>query len=153
VWPHDNAIIAGGLRRYGFPDEAAKVAKALFDAADRLSLNRLPELLSGLPRKEASFPVQYLGANVPQAWAASAVLRMIAVLCGIHARSDATGRRIYLDPALPAWLPSIALHDLRAGRGALSVAFEDGEINVLANTTGFEVVRGAPPRVVGRYGD
>jgi glycogen debranching enzyme len=151
VWPHDNAIIAGGLRRYGFAEEAAQVAKGLFDAAERLSLHRLPELLSGLPRHEASFPVQYLGANVPQAWAASAILRLIAVMCGIHARSDASGSRIYLDPALPGWLPSIALHDLRAGRGSLSFAMEDGSIRVLDNTTGFEVVEGAPPRVAGRY--
>ena len=123
----------------------------MFDAAERLSLQRLPELFSGLPRHEASFPVQYLGANVPQAWAASAILRLVAVMCGIHARSDASGSRIYLDPALPDWLPSITLRDLRAGRGALSVAFDHGEIRVLDNTTGFEVVHGAPPRVVGRF--
>ena len=151
VWPHDNAIIAGGLRRYGFAAEAAQVAKGMFDAAERLSLQRLPELFSGLPRHEASFPVQYLGANVPQAWAASAILRLVAVMCGIHARSDASGSRIYLDPALPDWLPSITLRDLRAGRGALSVAFDHGEVRVLDNTTGFEVVHGAPPRVVGRF--
>ena len=72
-------------------------------------------------------------------------------MCGIHARSDASGRRIYLDPALPDWLPSITLRDLRAGRGALSVAFDHGEVRVLDNTTGFEVVHGAPPRVVGRF--
>jgi glycogen debranching enzyme len=152
VWPHDNAVIAGGLRRYGFAEEAAKVAKGMFDAAERLAMYRLPELFAGLPRNEASFPVQYLGANVPQAWASSAVLRLIAVLCGIHARTDATGRRIFLDPALPPWLPEIALHDLRAGRGALSVEFASGQPTVLANTTGFEIVHGPPPRVTGRFG-
>jgi glycogen debranching enzyme len=152
VWPHDNAIIAGGFRRYGFGDEAARVARGMFDAAERLALHRLPELFSGLPRHEASFPVQYLGANVPQAWAASAILRLVAVLCGIHARSDATGGRIYLDPALPTWIPGITLSNVRAGGGALSVEFLDGDVRVESNTTGFEVVHGAPPRVTGRYG-
>jgi glycogen debranching enzyme len=152
VWPHDNAIIAGGFRRYGFGDEAARVARGMFDAAQRLALQRLPELFSGLPRHEASFPVQYLGANVPQAWAASAILRLVAGLCGIHARSDATGRRIYLDPALPTWIPGITLSNLRAGGGALSVEFLDGDVRVESNTTGFEVVHGPPPRVTGRYG-
>lgn len=152
VWPHDNAVIAGGFRRYGFAAEAAQVARGMFDAAERLAMHRLPELFSGLPRPEAAFPVQYLGANVPQAWAAGAILRLVAVLCGIHARSDATGRRIYLDPALPDWLPELSLRDLRAGRGSLSIDFRGGDVTVASNTTGFEVVHGTPPRVTGRYG-
>ena len=80
VWPHDNAMIGGGFRRYGFTAEAARVAKGLFDVAERQVAYRLPELFAGLPRREASFPVQYLGANVPQAWAAGSILRLIAVL-------------------------------------------------------------------------
>ena len=101
VWPHDNAMIAGGFRRYGFDAEAARVAKGTFDAADRLSGYRLPELFAGLCKSEASFPVQYPGANVPQAWAAGAVIRLIAILAGIHATTDASGSRIYVNPALP----------------------------------------------------
>ena len=61
VWPHDNGIIAAGFRRYGFDHEAAKIAKAIFDAAERFQVNRLPELFAGLPREQGSFPVQYLG--------------------------------------------------------------------------------------------
>ncbi len=85
VWPHDNATIAGGFRRYGYAAEAAQVAKALFDAAEQFAGTRLPELFSGMPRVPASFPAPYLGANVPQAWAAGAIFRLVAVLCGIHA--------------------------------------------------------------------
>ena len=83
----------GGFRRYGFTAEAARVAKGLFDVAERQVAYRLPELFAGLPRREASFPVQYLGANVPQAWAAGSILRLIAVLAGIHATSDRDGSR------------------------------------------------------------
>ncbi|MFL5756564.1 MAG: glycogen debranching N-terminal domain-containing protein [Chloroflexota bacterium] len=150
VWPHDNAVIAGGFRRYGHQAEAATVAKGMFDAVERLAMHRLPELFAGLPRSAPSFPVQYLGANVPQAWAASAVLRLVAVLAGIHATTDRSGSRLYVDPALPGWLPALAIHDLRAGRGSVSLEIRDGAVSVLRNTSGFEVVHGGAPRVAGR---
>ena len=146
VWPHDNAMIAGGFRRYGFDGEAAKVAKGTFDAADRLSGYRLPELFAGLLRSEASFPVQYPGANVPQAWAAGSVIRLIAIMAGIHATTDATGSRIYVNPALPDWLPAVTIRNLRAGGGALDLVLRDGEVEVPSNTTRFEVIHGPAPR-------
>jgi hypothetical protein len=146
VWPHDNAMIAGGFRRYGFDAEAARVAKGTFDAADRLSGYRLPELFAGLYKSEASFPVQYRGANVPQAWAAGSVIRLIAILAGIHATTDASGSRIYVNPALPEWLPSVTIRNLRAGGGALDLVLRDGEVEVPSNTTRFEVIHGPAPR-------
>ena len=148
VWPHDNALISGGFRRYGYDDEAAKVASGMFDAAGRFVATRLPELFAGLPRQTGSFPVQYLGANVPQAWAAGAIFRFIAVLCGIHATSDAEGSKLYVHPALPPWLPEVSLHGLRVGSGALSLRFHDAKVEVLANTSSFEVVEGPAPRPV-----
>ena len=145
VWPHDNAMIAGGFRRYGFDTEAAKVAKGTFDAADRLSGYRLPELFAGLPKSEASFPVQYPGANVPQAWAAGSVIRLIAILAGIHATTDASGSRIYVNPALPSWLPALTIRNLRAGGGSLDLVLRDGKMDVPTNTTKFEVIHGPAP--------
>jgi glycogen debranching enzyme len=146
VWPHDNAIIAGGFARYGYREEAARVARGIFDATERFQANRVPELFSGLTRTEGSFPVQYLGANVPQAWAAGAIIRLIAILAGIHGRSDRDGRRIYIDPALPDWLPSMTISNLRAGRGSMSLRVHDGKLEVLHNSTTFEVVHAAPSR-------
>lgn len=146
IWPHDNAIIAGGFRRYGHHEAAAKVAKGLFDASARFQANRLPELFAGLPRDEGGFPVQYLGANVPQAWAAGSIFRLIAVLCGIHATSDKQGSRLYVNPALPDWLPEVTIRNLRAGTGTAAIRFRGGEVEVLANKTGFEIVHGPPPR-------
>jgi len=148
VWPHDNAIIAGGFAHYGFRDEAARVAKAIFDAAERFQANRVPELFSGLQRTEGSFPVQYLGANVPQAWAAGAIIRFIAILARIHGRTDQDGARIYVDPELPDWLPRLTISNLRAGRGSMTLRLEDGQVEVSDNTTGFEVVTSAAPRVL-----
>src|SRR5262249_58126933 len=49
VWPHDNAVIAWGLTRYGYRAEAGRIAVALLEAADFFH-RRLPEALAGYPR-------------------------------------------------------------------------------------------------------
>jgi glycogen debranching enzyme len=67
VWPHDNGIIAMGFKRYGFATEAAMVARDISRAASYFVFHRLPELYAGVKREAGTFPVQYLGANVPQA--------------------------------------------------------------------------------------
>jgi glycogen debranching enzyme len=145
VWPHDNATIAGGFRRYGFAAEAAQVAKGIFDAAERFTALRLPELFAGLPRIPAGFPVPYLGANVPQAWAAGSVFRFVAILCGLHATTDAEGSRLYVNPALPDWMPEITINNLRVGGGSLDIHFTDGDVEVLSNTSKYDVVHAPAP--------
>lgn len=142
VWPHDNAFCAAGFHRYGHRAEAATVARSVLDAAERFQANRLPELFAGLPREESTFPIQYLGANVPQAWAAGCVIQLLLMLGGIQARSTLDGSVIHVDPALPDWLPEVTISNLRAGRGAISLRISNASLEVLSNTTGFEVVRG-----------
>jgi glycogen debranching enzyme len=153
VWPHDNGLIAGGFARYGYRKEAARVARGIFDAAERFQANRVPELFSGLRRGVGGFPVQYLGANVPQAWAAGAIIRLIAILAGIHGRTDGDGSRIYVDPDLPDWLPSLTISNLRAGRGSMTLRLEDGKVDVSSNTSGYEVVAAAAPRSLPTLGE
>ena len=70
VWPHDNGLIALGFRRYGFAAEAARIARDISGAVSFFSLHQAPELYAGTARTSTNFPVQYLGANAPQAWAA-----------------------------------------------------------------------------------
>lgn len=152
VWPHDNATVAGGFRRYGYAVEAAQVAKGIFDATERLLGMRLPELFSGMPRVPASFPVPYLGANVPQAWAAGSVFRFVAILCGLHATVDADGAKLYVNPALPDWLPEVSITNLRLGSGALAIRFADGEVDVLSNTSTYQVIHGPAPGPLGSRG-
>ncbi len=77
VWPHDNAIAAAGFRAYGFDQEAATVAAGIFDATSRFASVRPPELFAGLTRDAGAFPVQYLGANVPQAWSSGAIVHLV----------------------------------------------------------------------------
>jgi glycogen debranching enzyme len=111
VWPHDNAIAAAGFRHYGLDEEALEVANGIFDAAQRFAGYRLPELFAGLARDEGGFPVPYLGANVPQAWASGAVVHLITVLLGLSV--DAARGVVTLDPFLPEWLREIRLENLR----------------------------------------
>ena len=135
VWPHDNSLIALGFKRYGFAREVGQVTRDISGAASHFLLNQLPELYSGLQRGESDFPVQYLGANVPQAWAAGSAFALLQAILGV--RVDAPRGRITVDPVLPAWLPDITLFDLRLGRRSFDIRFwRDGE------TTHYEVLRG-----------
>jgi glycogen debranching enzyme len=135
VWPHDNAIIAMGFRRYGFHTEAARIAHDVSVAASHFLLNQLPELYTASERNESNFPVQYIGANVPQAWAAGSVFMLTAALLGFV--PDAPHNKLYVDPYLPAWLPDLTVHDLRIGKHMLDIRFwREGE------QTTFDVIKG-----------
>jgi glycogen debranching enzyme len=135
VWPHDNSLIALGMKRYGFSTEVAQIARGISEAASHFLLNQLPELYAGIDHAASAFPVQYLGANVPQAWAAGAVFAFVQALLGICL--DAPRGRIFVDPDLPEWLPDITLTDLRLGRRHFDIRFWRDQ-----DATHFEVLRG-----------
>ena len=140
VWPHDNGIIALGFKRYGFGAEAARIARDISEAGTHFLLNQLPELYTAPPRDEGTFPVQYLGANVPQAWAAGSVFSLMQAMLGFL--PDAPEGKLYIDPLLPRWLPDLTVFDLRVGKHVFDISFwRDGE------TTKFEVLRGDPQAV------
>jgi glycogen debranching enzyme len=127
VWPHDNGIIALGMKRYGFADEAARVARDISEAASYFVSYRLPELYSGVERIPGSFPVQYRGANVPQAWAAGSVFHFIQTILGLQA--DAPNGRLYVDPHLPRWLPDLSLKRMGIGTTRLDLRFwREGDV-------------------------
>jgi glycogen debranching enzyme len=121
VWPHDNGIIALGFKRYGFTAEAARVARDISAAASCFVSYRVPELYAGVQREPGMFPVLYLGANVPQAWAAGSVFHLLRAILGLQA--DAPNKRLYVDPELPAWLPDVTLHGLKVGKAKLDLRF------------------------------
>jgi glycogen debranching enzyme len=121
VWPHDNGIIALGFKRYGFHEEASRLARDIFEAASYFDSYRLPELYAGLPRGPGTFPVQYPGANIPQAWAAGSVFHLLQAILGLEA--DAPAGRLYVHPTLPAWLPDIRLRQLHVGEAVLDLRF------------------------------
>lgn len=143
VWPHDNAIIALGFKRYGFHEEAARIARDISDAGSHFLSNQLPELYTTIERDRKSFPVQYLGANIPQAWAAGSVFAFMEAILGFA--PDAPRGKLYVDPSLPRWLPDLTLLDLRLGRELFDIRFwHDGD------ETRFEVLRGDPEAVQAR---
>jgi glycogen debranching enzyme len=121
VWPHDNGIIALGFKRYGFSAEAARIARDISEAASHCVSYRLPELYAGIEREAKTFPVQYRGANVPQAWAAGSIFHLLQAILGIQA--DAPRRRLYVDPELPRWLPDLSLRGLAIGDASVDLRF------------------------------
>jgi glycogen debranching enzyme len=110
VWPHDTSLIAQGLARYGYREEAAGLMVAIVEAATHFH-DRLPEVFAGYPRELTDFPVQYPTASSPQAWASGAPLLMLRAVLGL----EPAGERLTVDPLLPDSIERLALHGV-AGR-------------------------------------
>ena len=121
VWPHDNSLIAHGLARYGYREEAARVAVATIEAATFFRY-RLPEVLAGYRRGRTSFPVEYPTASSPQAWATGTPLLLLRVLLGLEPDGD----ELRSDPHLPDKIERIELAGIpgRWGRADASTAKE-----------------------------
>jgi glycogen debranching enzyme len=117
VWPFDNSIIAWGLRRYGFKDEAARIAGAMLDAADYFE-GRLPEVFAGYDRELTQYPVEYPTACSPQAWSTGAPLLLIRTMLGMQPRHD----HLIVEPALPSSIGRVELLDV-PGRWGRTDAF------------------------------
>ena len=143
VWPHDNGLIALGFKRYGYAEEAGRIAHGVSEAGSFFMLNQLPELYAGLHQDTANFPVQYLGANVPQAWAAGSVFSMLQAILGFQ--PDAPRRMLYIDPVLPPWLSDLTLMDLRVGDQVFDIRFWRSD-----EETRFNVLKGDPTSVARR---
>ncbi len=141
VWPHDNSLIALGFKRYGFRAEANAVAEDINRAAGFFTQRQLPELYSGVQRDDTNFPVQYLGANVPQAWAAGSVFALVQAMLGLE--PDAPAGVLRVNPVLPEWLPDLTLHDLRVGANVFDIEFRRSP-----EGTDYQVLRGNPASVV-----
>ncbi|MDF5732441.1 MAG: amylo-alpha-1,6-glucosidase, partial [Rhizonema sp. PD38] len=126
VWPHDNSIIAAGLKRYGYHEEVNRIAQGIFAAAGYFEAGRMPELFAGIERQDDSFPVPYPDANIPQAWAAGSIFLLLRSILGLEA--DAPQRRLKLQPVLPEWLPDLELTNLAVGDATVALRFwRDGE--------------------------
>jgi glycogen debranching enzyme len=134
VWPHDNALIAAGLKRYGFLDATNRIATALFEAAQFTDYMRLPELFCGFTRRTPSPPVQYPVACSPQGWAAGAPFLMLQAMLGISAAAHENLITVN-KPHLPEWLLEVELRNIRVGDSTISLVFRrEGDI------TGFSLL-------------
>jgi glycogen debranching enzyme len=136
VWPHDNALIAAGMKRAGRHDAADRVASRMFEAAQHSPDFRLPELFCGFDRGLADMPVPYPVACSPQAWSSATSLSLLQTMLGMHA--DAARDTLELDrPHLPAWLGKVTVHELRVGDRTVDLLFHRWR----GNTTSAEVLR------------
>jgi len=123
VWPHDNALIAAGLSRYGFKDMAGEILSGLLAVSTFVDLNRLPELFCGLDRRARQGPTLYPVACAPQAWAAGAVFLLLQSCLGLSL--DAEKKQIRLDgPYLPEPIPELWIRDLRVGDACVDLFLE-----------------------------
>jgi glycogen debranching enzyme len=121
VWAHDNSFIAAGLKRYGYHTEANCVAEGIFAAASLFQSYQMPELFGGMERQPESFPVPYIDANIPQAWAAGAMPWLVSSMLGLEA--DAPNRHLSVQPVLPLWLPDIHLTNIAVGDSTVDLQF------------------------------
>jgi glycogen debranching enzyme len=123
IWPHDNALIALGLRRAGFVQELESVFTGIFDAATLFSQFRLPEVFDGFSRQQYDKPVNYPVACSPQAWAAGALPLLLTAALGLE--PSALERRLTIErPHLPIWMTSVAVKGLRVGDMTVDLRYE-----------------------------
>ncbi|ABY30024.1 amylo-alpha-1,6-glucosidase [Methylorubrum extorquens] len=114
IWPHDNAICALGLARYGLKEEAALVFEGMFDTSLYYDQKRLPELFCGFMRRRQRGPVSYPVACSPQAWAAAAPFAFLAACLGLEI-DQARNRIRFRNPILPRFLDAVELFNLKLG--------------------------------------
>ncbi len=131
IWPHDNALIALGLARYGLKHSVAHLFKGLFEAASYMDQRRLPELFCGFQREKHRGPTLYPVACAPQAWASATPFTLLEAALGLE--FDAARGEIRLrDPRLPAFLNDVVFRDLKLGASSvdLRVRRHDGEVSL-----------------------
>jgi glycogen debranching enzyme len=118
VWPHDNAICAAGLMRYGFIPQAQQVATGILEAADRFG-HRLPELFCGFDRGDFAAPVSYPTSCSPQAWAAAAPFLLLRTLLRFDPAVPAG--KVWCAPQVPERLLPLRVEALHIGEHRVSV--------------------------------
>jgi glycogen debranching enzyme len=143
IWPHDNAIAAAGLARYGFTNEAAQVLSAMFDLSGAVELHRLPELVCGFHRRAEERPTLYPVACAPQAWAGGAVYLLLQACLGLEITAD-PARVVFRRAVLPESLESLELLNLNVGNGSVDILLDrhphDVGVKVLRRDPGIEIV-------------
>jgi glycogen debranching enzyme len=143
IWPHDNALIAAGLGRYGYTSAAASIMAAMLDLSQVVDSHRLPELLCGFHRRSGEYPTLYPVACAPQAWAAGAVYMLLSACLNLHV--DAPKRRVSLNRAmLPESIEWVRLSNLSIGEASIDLLLtrhaHDVGITVLSRRGEVEIV-------------
>jgi glycogen debranching enzyme len=132
IWPHDNALIAFGMSRYGLKDEVMRVLAGLFDASLFADQHRLPELFCGFVRRPGEGPTLYPVACDPQSWASGAVYLLLQSCLGLSIRAHEN--KIYFDhPALPTFLQEVIIKNLKVGSASVDIELQRHQHDVGVN--------------------
>ena len=142
VWPHDNALIAAGLARYGLKDDANRIFSGLFQASLFVEY-RLPELFCGFEKQNGGGPVPYPVACSPQAWSAAAVFSLLSAALGLKI-DGAASRLSFVRPILPDFLDEIEINNLKVGAGTVDLLIhrraQSATIEILGRSGDVEVI-------------
>ncbi len=139
VWPHDNAIVAAGLMRYGFVEESHRILEGMIDASVSFGL-RLPELFAGLDRRPLGFPVSYPTSCSPQAWATASPLLFLRTM--LRFEPDLRNGRLAVDPVIPEWIGRLRLDGIPILDSRISLDLEGEACAVISAPPGLEVTCG-----------
>ncbi len=123
IWPHDNAIIAAGLRKYGFDKEAVKVIESIIKASKHFEQNRLPELFCGYEKNGFSFPVDYPTSSSPQAWASSTIPFFLSTLLGIEPMAHQG--KVTLKPIMLSDMNYLGIHGIKIGNAKINIHLKE----------------------------
>jgi glycogen debranching enzyme len=129
VWPHDTALAAAGLAKYGMSGEALRIFSALYDVSKWVDLNRLPELFCGFERRPGEGPTRYPVACAPQAWSAAAVFQLLQACLGLEVLADQPIVR-FTSPQLPSFLREVRIENLRVGAGTVDLLLHNRDHDV-----------------------
>lgn len=133
VWPHDNALIALGLARYGFKAEVVRLMTGMFEASTFMELHRLPELFCGFARATVENPILYPVACVPQAWSSATALGLLDACLGLS--FDVKNSQIHVRrPMLPKFLDEVHVRNLTVGESTVDLLFRrhDHDVSVVS---------------------
>ncbi|HEV3163684.1 MAG TPA: amylo-alpha-1,6-glucosidase, partial [Isosphaeraceae bacterium] len=123
IWPHDNALIAHGLARYGLKDEVVKVLTGIFDLSLFVDQHRVPELICGFERRPGEGPTLYPVACAPQAWSAASVYMLLQACLGMEIRA-AESEIHFFQPLLPQSLRQIRIKNLQLGENSVDLVLD-----------------------------
>ncbi len=144
IWPHDNALIAEGLRKIGRVDAVVTLTKEMFAVAQSQADFRLPELYCGFKRKNGSAPISYPVSCSPQAWAAGSMFSLLH-LC-LNLQADAMNKKLsIIEPCLPDWLENVTIKGLCIGQAKVDLSIsgqmsfcrvlkKDGQVKVVVES-------------------
>lgn len=143
IWPHDNALVAMGLKNYGFHKECLLLLSTFFDASAYLNLHRMPELFCGFERRADEGPTPYPVACAPQAWSACSVFAFLQAAIGLELKGG--DKQIVLSqPNLPLFLTKLELRNIKIGDASCDLSFfrhnDKTAVSILRKTTDMSII-------------